>query len=474
MSNTALTTNQKMSAARIIIRDRFPYFRAALFGAVYREVEPGSLDTMAMTDRGVLLWDKQDVERLTVEETAASIMHELMHWLRDHAKRCKSLGAHPRAWNFAADAEINDDVRDMKLKLPPNCVFASQFTGTDGQPMKDGNIAEVYYSAIRQAAQKLCQPGQGKDGKGGVKGEGAGEGEDGDGSGDTPGAGHGWCGSVAGRPHPKEPKGSGSGDAKDKGSKGGGKDDAADGSGEDGRTDAEAVRIRKSVAEAAVKHASTKGRGTVPSGFLAWAEAEIAPPKINWRSKLNKSIKSSIAYRPGAVTTTWSGFGRKQAALGFGPGRPMTPKWRSPVPRVTVVVDTSGSMGSGSNSPLAQAASEVSGVLAATNAAVTIVACDASVHAIKECRTWQDAVREFKGGGGTDMKPAFRAVMSRKGGRMPPEIVICITDGYIGDPGQPPPGVHMIWVIVGGKEKCAEWGDTIVVDDLPDPAAKAA
>lgn len=474
MSTSALTCNQKMSASRIIIRDRFPYFRAALFGAVYREVEPGSLNTMAMTDRGVLLWDKKDVERLTVEECAASIMHELMHWLRDHGKRCKAMGAHPRVWNYAADAEINDDVRDMKLKLPPNCVFACQFTGTDGRPMKDGNIAEVYYSAIRQTAHKLCQPGSGQD-----KGEGAGgEGDDadGDGSGDTPGAGHGWCGSVAGRPHPKEPK-SGNGDAKDKGSKGD-RDDSgsgADGSdGEDGRTDAEAVRIRKSVAEAAVKHAATKGRGTVPAGFLAWAEATIAPPKIDWRTKLNKSIKSSIAYRPGAVSTTWTGFGRKQAALGFGPGRPLTPKWRSPVPRVTVVVDTSGSMGSGENSPLAQAASEVSGVLAATNAAVTIVACDASVHAVVECRTWQDAVKNFLGGGGTDMRPAFQAVMSRKGGKLPPEIVICITDGCIGDPGQPLPGVHMIWVIVGGKTKCAEWGETIVVDDLPDPAAKAA
>lgn len=472
---SALTCNQKMSAARIIIRDRFPYFRAALFGAVYREVEPGSLDTMAMTDRGVLLWDKQDVERLTVEECAASIMHELMHWLRDHAKRCKSLGAHPRLWNYAADAEINDDVRDMKLKLPANCVFADQFKGTDGQPMKDGNIAEVYYAAIRQSAQQLCQPGQ--KGPKGQKGEsdGDGQGMDGDGSGDSPSPGRGWCGSVAGRPHPKEPKGDGTGkgDKGDKSDKTGGGAEGSD-SGEDGRTEADAVRIRKSVAEAAVKHAASKGRGTVPGGFLAWAEAEIAPPKIDWRSKLNKSIRSSIAYRPGAVTTTWSGFGRKQAALGFGPGRPLTPKWRAPVPRVTMVIDTSGSMGSGENSPLAQAASETAGVLSATNAAVTIVACDASVHAVKECRTWQEAVKEFKGGGGTDMRPAFKAVMSTKGGKLPPEIVICVTDGYIGDPGPQLPGVHMIWVIVGGKTKCAEWGETIVVDDLPDPATKAA
>lgn len=467
-----LTCHQKMAAARIVIRDRFPYFRSALFGAIYKELPEGSLNTMAMTENGTVLWDPADVKRLTVEETAASIVHELLHWLRDHAKRCKALHAHPRVWNYAADAEINDDIVAMKLKLPlgPNgeeCVFAKQFEGTDGKPMADGNIAEVYYNAIRQNAQQLSQGAKGAKGKGkDGKGEAEGEGDPQDG-GDKPGTGHGWCGSVAGRHVPQEPKGKGK-DGKDGDKDGQG--DPQDGQGE-GRTEAEAARIRKAVAEAAVKQAQTKGRGSVPGGFLAWAEAEIAPPKIDWRSKLAKVVKAAFAYRPGAIATTWQKFGRKQAAIGFGPGRPMTPAWRSPVPRVTVVIDTSGSMGGGTDSPLAVAASEVSGILKATNSAVTIVACDASVHAIKECRTWQEAVKEFKGGGGTDMKPAFEAIMARKN-MLPPEVVICITDGYIGNPGPPLPGVKMIWVIVGGMTApCATWGDTIIVDET---GAKAA
>jgi predicted metal-dependent peptidase len=463
----SLTCYQKMSAARIIIRDRFPYFRAALFGATYKEIPRGELKTMAMTERGTLLWDPEDVEKLTVEETAASIMHELLHWLRDHAKRCRSLNAHPRIWNFAADAEINDDIVAMKLKLPKDCIFAKHFQGPDGKPMADGNIAEVYYQSIRQSAQQLKQPGSKGQGKGDGQGEGEGDGE-GDESGDSPSAGQGWCGGVAGRHHPKEPKdGGGKGDGQgDKGKGDGqGQDDA------DGRTEAEAGRIRKAVAEAAVKHAQTKGRGTVPAGFLAWAEAEIAPPKIDWRTKLAKVVKAAFAYRPGAITTSWVKFSRKQAGIGYGVGKPMTPTWRSPVPRVTVVIDTSGSMGAGENSPLAVAASEVSGILKATNSAVTIVACDASVHAIRECRTWQEAVKEFKGGGGTDMRPAFKAIMERRN-QLPPEVVICITDGYIGDPGPALPGVKMIWVIVGGMtQPCAPWGDAIIVDQ---DGAKAA
>jgi predicted metal-dependent peptidase len=451
-----LTVAQKMSAARMMIRDKLPYFRAALFGAVYKETE--KLGTYAMTERGVLLYDPKVVEAESVENCAASIMHELMHWLRDHAKRCRAIAAHPRLWNYAADAEINDDITAMGLKLPPTCIWAANL----GQ--KDGNIAEVYYQHVRQNAKVVKQPGAGGGGKGDPQdGDGSGDGD----GGDSPSAGAGWCGSCAGRPHPQEPKtGSGGGEKGDKDAAGGGKGDAdkGDGGDADGKSDAEAGRIRKQVAEAAVAHASSKSRGTVPAGFLAWAQAEIAPPKIDWRTKLAKVLRAAMAYRPGVVTTTWSGFGRKQAALGFGAGRPLTPKWRSPVPRVAVAVDTSGSMGSGEGSPLHAAASEVDGILRATNAAIQFVACDARVHSAKAVRTWQEAVREFKGGGGTDFCPVFEHFENLRS-ELPPEVIIFITDGYGPAPAQAPRGVHTIWVLIGGNETApATWGDVIVVD----------
>jgi len=453
----AMTVAQKLAAARMIIRERLPYFRAALFGAVYRET--AGLGTYAMTENGILMYDPEVVGRETVENCAASILHELMHWMRDHAKRCKGIAAHPRLWNFAADMEINDDISAMKFKLPDFCIWPKTYG------LKDGNIAEVYYQDLRQKAEKLKQPGQkgqGQDQDSDDPQDGDGEGDSGEG-GDTPQAGGGWCGGVCNRPHPKEPKkGEGKGqDAKDK------KDGQAQGQGDgdDGRTEAEGVRIRKEVAAAAVKHAATKGRGSVPGGFLAWAEAEIAPPKIDWRSKLAKVLRAAMAYRPGCVTTTWTGFGRKQAALGFGYGRPLTPKWRSPVPRVAVGVDTSGSMGSGENSPLAQAASEISGILKATNAAVQFVACDAQVHSAKEVKTWQEAVKEFKGGGGTDFRPVFEHFDNLKNA-LPPEVVIFITDGYGPAPIKPPMGYHTIWVLVGGNTQApAPWGDVVVVDN---------
>ncbi len=484
-----MSVDQKLSTARMMIRERLPYLRAALFGALYRPVV--GLGTYA-TSNWVIMYDPIVVDRETVENAAASLLHELLHNIRNHSERCKALCAEHRIWNIAADAEINDDITGMKFQLPDFCVWAKNFG------MEDGNIAEAYYAKLRQdadAAKKLMKEisakikahqkaQKGKGAKGGDPGEGEGEdGEgEGEGEGDSPQVGAGWCGSGAGHAHPKEPKdGDGqekgqappsgpSGKAPGKGQGGAGSDPAdqggaGDGWG-DGRTEAEGVRIRKDVAAAAMKHAATKGRGSVPGGFLAWAESEIKPAKVDWRAKLAKVLKAAIAYRPGCVTTTWTGFGRRQAALGYGAGRPLTPKWRSPVPRIAVAVDTSGSMGSGEGTPLHQAACEVAGILKATNSEVQFVACDARVHSAKSVKTWQEAVKEFKGGGGTDFNPVFAHFEDNKGKVMPPEVLIFLTDGYGPAPERAPRGIHTIWVLIGGNTTPpVPWGDVIVVDN---------
>ena len=71
----------------------------------------------------------------------------------------------------------------------------------------------------------------------------------------------------------------------------------------------------------------------------------------------------------------------------------------------------------------------------------------------------------MKGGGGTDMRPGMEAF--KKQGFEP---VICITDGYIPDPGGDP-GYHMIWCIApggtderfGASEK-AGWSNIVHID----------
>jgi predicted metal-dependent peptidase len=98
-------------------------------------------------------------------------------------------------------------------------------------------------------------------------------------------------------------------------------------------------------------------------------------------------------------------------------------------------------------------------------AAVTVVSCDASVNAIKECATIAEACGSLRGGGGTSMTPAFTALAKRQ---PQPEVVIVLTDGWIGDgyPSAEPAWCRTVWCLVGGNtSKPCPWGETIVVDE---------
>jgi len=106
---------------------------------------------------------------------------------------------------------------------------------------------------------------------------------------------------------------------------------------------------------------------------------------------------------------------------------------------------------------------EVKGILAAVGAHIDFYACDAEVHSAKKIQNVQEAVRLLKGGGGTDMRPAFEMITQspRK-----PELIVCITDGQIGDAGPKPSGMHVIWLVCGRyrNNKPAPWGDVIELD----------
>jgi len=94
---------------------------------------------------------------------------------------------------------------------------------------------------------------------------------------------------------------------------------------------------------------------------------------------------------------------------------------------------------------LRTAASELSGVLSAVRG-VTFMACDCAVHEQKKVTTMSEALALFTGGGGTSFYPIFSAVAEMK---PKPNVVIVLTDGGGPAPASAPPGVTVIWVLVG-------------------------
>lgn len=448
------------SAGRLIARQKAPYFRAMLLGLAPREmpgewpVGPGGSmveGTMFVTARGVLGWNPEWVAKLTADNVAAVLMHEVMHLILEHGPRAMGKGWDPFLSNLSADLTINPALLDMGFTFPTSANGGAALPELFG--LNRGLTREEYYAQLRQMFPP--QPGACHSNKGtglGEEGEGAGEdGEDGDGDGGGqsgahsnkgkqphPHCTHGQCGGGGGNKLPNEPA---DGDA-------------------DARSQQELNRMVRQVAEE-IRDQAQRARGTVPAGLARWADDLLQPPKIRWQDKLARLTRNAVAWRDGAVQHRYDAPGRRQAGIGFGPGKPVLPRMRMPVPEVDMIIDTSGSMGM---QELIDAASETQGVMKAVGAPVRIAVCDAAVHGLRKVKNIQEACGLLKGGGGTDMRPAFEALMLS---RPRPEVIICITDGMVGDgfPQHAPLGVKVICVLVGPyKQKPAEWCDCIEVD----------
>ncbi|NUT21770.1 MAG: hypothetical protein HOV77_21560 [Hamadaea sp.] len=238
------------------------------------------------------------------------------------------------------------------------------------------------------------------------------------------------CGSAAhGEPRPWDLPGDGSGSV----------------------SDVESQALRRSTA-ASIRQAA-RGRGTVPEGWRRWADS-VLEPVVDWRRALSGAIREAAAWAAGAVDYTYQRPSRRSAAL----RGVVLPRLRQPVPRVAIVIDTSGSM---DDDALATALAEVGGVLRAVGIGgnrVTVLSCDAAVHVARRVSTVGEVV--LAGGGGTDMRVGVEAAVAVPD---PPAFVIVLTDGYTPWPDEQLVRTRVIAGIIGGAgfEPPPPWITTI-------------
>ncbi len=122
--------------------------------------------------------------------------------------------------------------------------------------------------------------------------------------------------------------------------------------------------------------------------------------------------------------------------------------------RIALAVDTSGSV---DESLLKRFAAEVAAVLERTEPHLRLIVCDADVHQVCDF-TGREAARQlrdfkFKGGGGTDFRPAIAEAT-----RWKPDLLIYLTDlaGIAGDQ----PAFPVVWAVPEGAD-AAPWGKVI-------------
>jgi predicted metal-dependent peptidase len=308
------TSGTRMAAATLRLCCDRPYLSAALW-AMERLERPG-LGTLAVDRRWRLYYDPEAVLDWSVEELAGVLYHEVCHLLCDHAGRA-AMAEDPFLWNVAADAEINDGLREEKVLLPDRPIYP------DALGLPNGLLAEEYYAHIAQRGHvpAACS-----------------------------GPAGGRCGScVSGVPDAWEESETALGSA--------------------GLNAAEAELVRYQVALA------VRNAGSVPGYLQRWAEERL-DPQVDWRWELAAHIRGALNAVSGVCDYTYARPSRRQGCAGM----VVLPSLRRPLPNVAVIVDTSGSMTDrmlssalSEISGILQAAGQRDGV--------TVLSVDSAVHA---------------------------------------------------------------------------------------------
>lgn len=422
---------------------------------------------------------------------AGTWIHEAGHRVFKHRERYDTLGYNDHGkWNECADAEMDDDIpgigasahreatargealpaicldkwllldeaamakaenseqywaaaipwdvtnKDPKYTKKPSCWYPD----TINQP--EGWIAENYYEAYEKPQQQQQQgQGQGQGSKGNAKnpfpkmGNGTPSG--------GPDHGSGACGEQ--RPWEDGKPGESSGD--------GLRPNAP------GVTEAEGNAVRRDVA-VAIKKQKESGRGTVPGGWEVFADSELQTPKVRWQDRLRAIARQSIAKVRGERLTTYRRLSRSSIVNGC---KVIKPSTYEIIPTVMIVLDTSGSMGSGRRSRLERGLSECEAILKLNKVKSYFLDCDANVYgSAQEVKSVRSA--KVHGGGGTDMRVGVAAARKQ---RIKPDIILLLTDGDTPWPdAEDVKGLTMITGIVheDGINGCPSWMNPIHID----------
>ncbi|MEB3023360.1 MULTISPECIES: vWA domain-containing protein [Mycolicibacter] len=425
--------------ANLVAFEAMPYFADALFSVI--PVAAPGLGTFAVDKHWRLYLDPARLigqGAWSVTQVATALLHEVGHLLRVHADRAAVL-AQPLshlAWNYAADAEINDDLIDAGVVLPVDPVTPAALG------CEPGGFAEDYYAAILGDYQDDPAPGSA-----GGNGEQADGGEASAGAASDSGAGgqaEFGCGSGSGcEANPGELIA----------------EDTI--GGRAGIDPATADLIREQVAIAVRDHAGSKGRGSVPAGMRRWADKVLTTPAVPWRRVLRVAIRRAVGQAAGRTDYSMARPSRRSRDVLF-------PGLRGPKIRVAIVVDTSGSMGSGD---LAAALAEVEGVLRTAAVArehVTVLTVDAAAAEPQRISRVRDIV--LIGGGGTDMRVGIAAAEAL---RPAPHVVVVLGDGDTPWP-ESAGAAKLVCVIIGNDQAAAaapQFATTVTIPSQPAAAA---
>ncbi|MFE3317453.1 VWA-like domain-containing protein [Nocardia sp. NPDC059195] len=359
----------KLYAARLHAVSARPYLATALYAL--HIVESPVVPTMSVDKHWRCYVSPRFVDHTPVEELASILVHEVSHLLRDH---------HARSDRYAHTHDLTGPGERLRMNIAADAEINDDAFG-DGlvQPagavlprtlgLDEGQLMEDYLGQFRlgRLTQDLA-----------------------------------WldCGSGA----------DGSDREWDLGP------DGADGLSEQQRDG-----VRFLVAQGII------GRpGDAPQGWRRWAK-EALHPSQPWRDLLGAALRAATSAPGVGEDYTYRRPARRSTAL---PGI-VLPSLRRTPPRVSVVIDTSGSV---SDDELGSALLEVAAIVRAVGGRrdlVTVFSCDAAARIAHPLCQAEGML--LIGGGGTDLRTGFTKAL-----RTRPDVLVALTDGQTPWPSQQP------------------------------------
>jgi predicted metal-dependent peptidase len=314
--------------------------------------------------------DPAVIDGLRVPELANLLVHLTGHLLRDHAARAAAVGADEDGARARWNLASDAEINDDLSRDQAVPEVAGGLPGDLG--CEEGRLAEEYFTRVRPAVR------------------------------------HWDCGSGCdGGPRPW---------------------DATGGIGPE-----QAELLALGVAAEIQRHQGQLP-GTVPGGWLRWAESRL-PSQVDWRRVLAAEIRRGVAMAAGKVDYTYRRPSRRNALT----PDVVLPSLFGPLPDVAVVCDTSASM---HGDLLARALAEVEGLLTKgglRHAQLRVLAVDTNVHSVR--RVSRASQVQLTGGGGTDMGSGILSAAAMK---PPPSVIVVLTDGFTPWPEAPPKGPRVI------------------------------
>lgn len=101
----------KLDRAKVAIVTQHPFFASILMKR--KLIEDNSIPTAAVDQRGQIYYNKDFVDKLSVDQLVFLLCHEVGHVIGQHASRRGS--RHAKKWNIAGDAWINDMLKDAGI-----------------------------------------------------------------------------------------------------------------------------------------------------------------------------------------------------------------------------------------------------------------------------------------------------------------------------------------------------------------------